>query len=220
MYSLPTRNIKLAIITFFLMVVIWIPSLSDAKIVGDSNPYFGKLPPIYQSYAQSMMDLKAKYSTAKTREDKKKLKKLARAKRDQFKSRIAKFNSTHQIVGSKLPYKVVGEIPYTVQYIEITKLIYSSIKFNVRVKINKDIINSKGKIEQRINIYFAAFDKNNKFIKGTTNWATNHGWINLVAGTIYDGQGHWNANRLQDMGDFKYIQIMSKDEYEKLKELH
>ena len=217
MYSLSIRNLKLAIISLFLLFVIWQPSLSDAKIVGDSNPYFGKLPPIYQSYVKSVMDLKAKYGTPKTKEDRKKIKKLIRDKRDQLKVTINKFNSTHPIVGSKLPYKVVGDVPYTVQYIEITKLVYSSIKFNVRVKINKDIKNAKNKIEQRINIYFAAFDKNNQFIKGTTNWATNDGWINLIAGTIYDAQGHWNANHFESMDNFKYIQIMSKDEYEKLK---
>ena len=94
---------------------------------------------------------------------------------------------------------------------------HSRMEFIITSKIKQDIKDNKGKLKQRISIYFVAIDKHNKPIKNTFNWATNDGWIKLYRGTIYDAQGHWNAERLQNMGNFKHLKIMTKEEYYKMK---
>lgn len=216
MYSPSGSKIKLTIFSFLTMFAISLPSFCEAKITGDTNPYFNKLSPIYKAYYQEIAILKDKYRAAKTKQDKAKIKDVVKEKRENLKYKIKQFCSDNQIIGSNIPFEVVGDLPFTVQQLKVNMVTHSRMEFIIKIKINQDIQDAKGKIEQRTNVYFAAFDKDDNLIKGTDNWATNDGWIKLLAGTIYDAQGHWNANRLQNMRDFKYLKIMPKSEYDKM----
>lgn len=183
---------------------------------GDASPYFAELAPIFKAHFKELVELKNRWRAAKTKQEKAQIRSLAKPKREKLKAVIAQFCTKYPIIGSSIPFKTVGNLPFTVQQVKVSMLSYSRMEFIIKAKLNQDIKDSKGKIKQRTEIYFAAFGKNDRFIKDTSNWATNDGWIKLNRGTIYDAHGHWNGIRLQNMGDFKYIKIMSKSDYDKL----
>jgi hypothetical protein len=208
-------------ISVLLSMSIALPStICWAEIQKDSNAYFGKLPAIYQKYIQEMSELHAEYKKAKKAKDKDekaKIKVKRNAKREELKEAIATFDQVTPLKGEKLPFKVSGNLPFVVQSVTITNVDYNTVNFLIQVKINQDIKDAKGELSQRINVYFIAVDAKDKVIPGTNNWACNHGWIKLTSGTIYEAQGHWNSNRVQNMGDFSFLSIMSKADYEKIK---
>ncbi len=181
-----------------------------------SNAYFGKLSSIYQSYFKEAANLYDTYKKAETQEEKTKINAERDEKKQELEDAIAKFNQTFPLKDKELPFKVSGDLPFTVQSVKITNVDYNSVDFTIQVKMNQDIKDDKGKIKERINVYFVAFDSADKVIPDTDNWATNDGWIKLLAGTIYDAQGHWNSNRVQNMGNFDFLKIMSKADYKKL----
>lgn len=183
---------------------------------GDATPYFSELAPIFKEHFRDLSELRNRWSAAKTKQEKAQIRSLAKPKREKLKAAIAQFCTKNPIIGSNIPFKAVGDLPFTVQQVKVNMLSYSRMEFTIKAKLNQDIKDSKGKVKQRMEIYFAAFDKNGRFIKDTSNWGTNDGWISLNRGIIYDAQGHWNGIRLQNMGNFKYIKIMSKSDYDKL----
>jgi len=183
----------------------------------DSGTHLGKLPAIYQKYIQELTALQTKYQEAGTEEEKDKIKTDGKARKEEFKAAITEFNQTTPLTGTKLPFKVMGELPFDVQSVTITSVEADAVKFIIQVKINQDIKRENGELSQRTSIYFAAYDTNGNVIPDTDNYGTNHGWIELSAGTIYDAQGHWNAERVQNMGDFDVIKIMSEADYKKIK---
>ena len=183
----------------------------------DDNPYLGKSPDIYRKYLKEISDLSKNYKSAKTEEDKNRIKAQRKEKSQELNDAIAKFNQSSSIVGKDLPFKVMGNLPFTVRSVKVSNVDNNSVDFIIQVKIDQDIKDDNGKIKERTNIYFIAFDSKDNVIPHTGNWATNKGWIKLEAGTVYNADGHWNAKRVQDMGDFDYIKIMSKDDYQKLK---
>ena len=200
-----------------LSMSIALPStFSGAEVSKDSNAYFGQLPAICQKHTQEMSDLYAKYRKAETKEEKGKIKVEKKAKKGEFKETIAAFNKVTPLVGRKLPFKVLGNLPFVVQSVKITNVDDDSVEFIIQVKINQDIKDADGELKQRINVRFTAVDTEDKVITGTSNVATNHGWIKLTSGTIYEAQGWWNSNRVQGMGDFSFLRIMSEDDYKKL----
>ena len=180
----------------------------------NTNMCFDRIAPIYKAHFLEIDKLKDQYYT-KSAQEKDKIRAIANAKRAKLQAKIAQFISSNPVIGSKIPFKTFGNLPFTVQQVKVSMLNYSRMEFIVKAKINQDIKNTKGEIEQRISIYFGAIGKDNKPIKGTKNWATNHGWVKLLSGTVYDAMGHWNGVRLQNMGNFKYLKIMSKSEYKK-----
>ena len=206
-----------AIICLLIMCLAGTSAFCGAKSTKEGNPYLGKLPSIYKAYLQEISDLHTSYRKAKTKEEKVKIKSERNAKRQELKDAIAKYNQSVPLKGTELPFKVLGDLPFTVQSVKITQVDYNSVDFMIQVKINQDIKDKKGKIAQRTNVYFAAVDADDKLIPDTDNWATNDGWVKLLAGTIYDTKGHWNSNRVQNMENFKSLIIMPKAEYKKMK---
>ena len=195
------------------------PTIKTTSLPKENNSdlNFEQLSPIYNAYYQEILKLKKQYDEAKTKQEKSNIKDLVKVKRDKLKATIAKFSSSHSVIGSNIPFKVVGDLPFTVQQVKVSMINHSRMEFIITSKTNQDIKDNKGKLKQRISIHFVAIDKYDKPIKGTFNWATNHGWVKLFRGTIYDAQGHWNAERIQNMGNFKHLKIMTKEEYDKMK---
>ena len=184
------------------------------------NVYLGDLPDICNKYLPKFEDMYKIYRKEKNKEKKAKLKAKRNALQKKFREAIAIFNKTTPLKGKELPFKIASKnLPFEVQNIKISGVSAKNggVMFVIKVKINKDIKGTDGKLSQRINVYFIAADSKDKIIPKTGNWATNHDWIKLKAGTIYEVKGHWNANKVQNMEDFNHIKIMSKDDYKKVK---
>lgn len=209
-------KVVLTNIVFLSMCVVLTSISCGAESPQDNNAYLGKLPGFYKKSEGVLTDLVNRYRNAKTKEEKKQIRAEKKEKKKEIKETFAKFNQSNPLKDTKLPFKVSGKLPFEVQSVTITKVSMNSVSFIIQVKINEDIKGSDGEISQRITVYFAAVDSNDEVISHTWNGATNWGWIKLTAGTIYDAKGWWNANRVQNMEDFAFLRIMSKDEYDQL----
>lgn len=186
--------------------------LISTPCMAAGNSVLGNLPDICKKYITQIKDLRTQYRNAKDPAQKEAFKKQGDDKFAEFKQAA----ENEGLVGKNIPFEVSGNLPFKVSGVKITQAGAKSVKFEIQTKITKDITDDKGQIKQRISIYFAAFDTDKKAIPDTTNFATNHGWIELKAGTDYTAQGHWNAKRVQTMQDFAFIGIMPKEEYDKI----
>ncbi len=177
------------------------------------------MPAIYQKYNQEKSDLHQKYRKAETKPEKAKYKAQAKAKYAEFKQAFEAFLTAIPLVGKTVSFKASDELPFVVQQVKITSANPDEIKFIIQTKVKNDIKDSKGEISQRMKVHFFAFNSKNKVIPKTGNYATSFDWIKLTADTIYEAKAHWNSNRIQEMGDFSFINIISKAEYTQLKKI-
>lgn len=207
-------KIKTVLLTTILAVTI---IFCSAGAVWGGKPFFGDLPRISEKYVKELSDLHTQYRAAKTDEDKNKIKVEKKKTRQLFKSAVEDFNKTTPLIGKLLPYEVVGDLPFKVQNVKITSIDEKSVKFTIQVKIVQDIKDAGGALSQRVKVFFMAFNNQNQKIGKTANYATNHDWVKLSAGTVYDAQGHWKSDRVQKLGEFGAIHILSEAEYKKLK---
>ncbi len=211
--------------TKFLLVIListWFVSPSSfsaaelTKVSG--NAYLGDLPIILHSHAQKITELHDVYKKAKNDEEKEKLVLERDVIMKKFKEKFSKYIKTEPLKDNQLPFKVTSkDLPFEVLGVRVDRLSLGSTYFKIQVKINQDIRKPDGEFSQRIYIHFVAVDSEDKIIPHTWNWATTQGFTNLEAGVVSNAKGHWNANRVQNMKDFAYIKIMSKEDYMKMK---
>ncbi len=211
--------------TKFLLVIListWFVSPSSfsaaelTKVSG--NAYLGDLPIILESHAQKMTKLHDLYKQSKNDEDKEKLEIERDLIQKEFKEKFSEYIKTEPLKNNTLPFKVASKgLPFEVLGVKVDRLSLGTTYFKIQAKINKDIRKPDGKFSQRTYIHFVAVDSEDKVIPHTWNWATTQGFINLEAGVVANAKGHWNANRMQNMKDFSYLKIMSKEDYFKMK---
>lgn len=210
------KTVKSSIILLFLCFSLLLVPFGVGMAEAGENA-FGQLPAVCQKYLSELSELRSRYKAANNEDEKIAIKAEAKSKAREFKDAVEKLNSIAPLAGKDIPFKVVSDLPFTVNGVKITSASEKGVKFSIQTRIEQDVKDSDGKLSQRMNVYFIAYDSKGQKIPKTGNWATNHGWIELSAGTIYDAQGHWNADRVQAMGDFGLLKIMSRDEYDNLK---
>ncbi len=207
--------LKSATQSLFLCVIV--AFIFCGQGVAQNNVSFGELSDIYKRYEGELNELYTQFKKTENKEKREIIKQKRNNKQKEYIAAIEAFNQTSPLKEVLLPFKAMGTLPFTINNVKITEVTAKSVKFNIQVKVNNDIKKADGKLSQRMNVYFWAFDtKGNKIVK-TGNWATNHGWVELKAGTTYDAQGHWNANKIKSMRDFGTIRIMSQEDYKILK---
>ena len=153
----------------------------------------------------------------KTQEEKDAITVEKKVLQGESKKAIEVFNKNTPLEDTKLPFQVSGDLSFVVQSVKISNVSGGALNITITVRTSQDITNDKGEFSQRTYVYFVAVDSKGKIIPDTGSWTTNDGWIMLTAETIYETNGHWNFDRVQNMGDFAFLRIIPEVEYQECK---
>ncbi len=216
--SIKINNLALMMVFTFLSIT-FTSSLYAGEPKEGTNAYLGDLPTMFHSHALKMTKLRDAYKKSENDEEKEKLKLERDAINKEFKETFDEYIKTEPLEGNELPFKVASNnLPFEVLGVKLKKVSTGTTYFEMQVKINQDIRKPDGELSQSTSIHFVGVDSEDNIIPNTWNWATTQCCNDLEAGFVSDAKGHWNANRIQLMKDFAYMRIMSKADYEKMKE--
>lgn len=112
-----------------------------------------------------------------------------------------------------LPFEPMADMPYTVKEVTIKNAGAGGLNLNFTFKVNEDIKNEYGGVEQSLFIYFKAVDTQGKDIKGTTTVATNFNRKPLKAGVEHSVLGMWQSKATKNLEDFAKIVQITREEY-------
>jgi hypothetical protein len=208
---------RLSSILLIMALTVSAVVLTETEAAASTENVFRDLSAVCKKYNAEIRALATQYRNAANDTEKNNIKKKRDEVGKDYEANVEQLVQANSLIGKEIPFVQMSGLPFKVQNVNITKVSRSSVKFDINVTISEDIKDETGEISQRAKVYFMGFDSSGNKIPGSANYAVNHGWMKLTAGTAYPAQGHWNSDDIENFGDFSVIKVLTEEEYKHIK---
>jgi hypothetical protein len=179
------------------------------------NKYLGKLPGIADKYSSELEELEKKAKEATDMDKAFKYAKEAELKEEEADKAIEDYVAENEFT-EPIPFEQLADAQYEIQEIMVSGASLERINLKAKVKILEDMKSEYGNPIRNLFVYIKAVNDAGETIGHPTVMASSMGQKDdFTKDNVVELNG--SVKYLSELGDLAKIQIISKEEYDKVK---